>query len=162
MPEATVQILLDSEAATEQLGRQLAAGMRAGMVVFLRGELGAGKTTLVRGVLRALGVSGPVKSPTYTLVELYRTPQFAVHHFDLYRLRDPQELEEMGIRDYLSGDALVLIEWPQRGVPVLPAPDLEIALESVDGGAGRQANLRAATPAAQATLHALQPEHMYS
>ncbi|MFO1436388.1 MAG: tRNA (adenosine(37)-N6)-threonylcarbamoyltransferase complex ATPase subunit type 1 TsaE [Gammaproteobacteria bacterium] len=160
MPEVQVEFSLRSEADTEQLGRRLARELRPAMVVFLRGELGAGKTTLVRGVLRALGVSGAVKSPTYTLVELYRTPAFAVHHFDLYRLRDPHELEEMGVRDYLSRDAVVLVEWPERAAPLLTDCDLDVQLRATLDGHARLARLLAASDSGRNILQSLRAEHI--
>jgi len=118
-----------TEAETEQLGAELAPRLRAGLVLFLHGELGAGKTTLVRGMLRGLGYIGTVKSPTYTLVEPYQTGGLVIYHFDLYRLNDPEELEFLGVRDYLAGNGVCLVEWAERGVGVLPAPDVDILIE---------------------------------
>ncbi|WP_455384388.1 tRNA (adenosine(37)-N6)-threonylcarbamoyltransferase complex ATPase subunit type 1 TsaE [Acidihalobacter prosperus] len=137
---ATREIRLADEAATEALGAALAAVLPPGMLVFLRGQLGAGKTTLVRGLLRALGHDGPVRSPTYALVESYRLSGCELHHFDLYRLADPEELEFMGMRDFLGSGAICMIEWPERGCGVLPRADLEIDLSV--SGAGRVARLR--------------------
>jgi tRNA threonylcarbamoyladenosine biosynthesis protein TsaE len=112
----------------------LAEVLEPGMLVFLHGQLGAGKTTLVRGMLRALGHEGPVRSPTYALVESYRVAGFELHHFDLYRLADPDELEFMGLRDFLDGNAVCMIEWPERGSGMLPRADMEIELRASDGG----------------------------
>lgn len=141
------------ETAMEALGRRLAAGLGAGAVVFLRGQLGAGKTTLVRGILRGCGHGGAVKSPTYTLVEPYRLGERSIYHFDLYRLNDPEELEFLGVRDYLSGSGICLIEWPERGAAVLGGADLEIAIER--SAAGRTVRIRAHTPKGTAVLHGM-------
>ena len=110
------------------LGRNLGGSLVPGMAVFLFGELGAGKTTLARGVARGLGHGGAVKSPTYTLVEPYTDLTPTLYHFDLYRLGDPEELEFMGIRDYFNASSVALVEWPERGGTLLPKPDLEITI----------------------------------
>ena len=117
------------------------------MTIHLEGELGAGKTTLTRGLLVALGHTGKVKSPTYTLVEQYEIASRIVYHFDLYRLSDPEELDYIGLDDYLSGNALCLFEWPQQGGDYLPMPDLIIKLHYKN--TGRQVTLIALSNSAQ-------------
>ena len=116
------------------MGTRLGNQIREPAVVFLEGDLGAGKTTFCRGVLRARGHTGAVKSPTYTLVEPYDLVSGAVYHFDLYRLGDPEELDFIGIRDYCDAGALILVEWPERGLGMLPEPDLSIKLSHADDG----------------------------
>jgi len=116
------------------LGRELARRTTAPLLVSLSGPLGSGKTTLVRAWLRALGVTGPVRSPTYTLVEHYPLARFNVHHLDLYRLGDPLELEDLGFRDWLTPDTVLLVEWPEHGAGVLPPADWSIALEPAANG----------------------------
>lgn len=120
--------------AMEALGSQLGSGLHPGLVLFFHGELGAGKTTLIRGILRGLGYNGAVKSPTYTLVEPYSFAALTVNHFDLYRLKSPEELEFLGIRDYLEGNNLCLIEWAERGAGLLPAQDVDIYIERQEAG----------------------------
>lgn len=132
------QVELLDEAATLALGANLARRPIRG-VVYLRGDLGAGKTTLVRGFLRALGYEGAVKSPTYTLVEPYEINGVSIAHLDLYRVNDPLELEYIGLEDVLRDVSLTFIEWPERGDGHLPDPDLIIKLELHN--AGRVANL---------------------
>ena len=135
---------LDSEAATINLGRLLAPALDAAGVIFLSGGLGAGKTTLCRGLLRGLGYDGAVKSPTFTIVEPYELERGSVYHFDLYRLAHPDELDYLGAEDYFAAEALCLIEWPERGAGFLPTPDLELTL-TVTSEASRQVQLRAQT-----------------
>jgi tRNA threonylcarbamoyladenosine biosynthesis protein TsaE len=141
---------LPDEAATLEFGTALWRALEGGGLIFLSGELGAGKTTLARGLLRAAGVTGTVKSPTYTLVEEYRLPARMLYHFDLYRLSGAEELEWMGIRDYLESDALCLVEWPERGAGVLPEADLHLHLET--SGEGRRIGISAATARGQVML----------
>lgn len=136
--------LLPDHTATEQLGHTLSQALTSGMVVYLEGVLGAGKTTLTRGLLAGFGYSGTVKSPTYTLVEPYEFEEFTVYHFDLYRLADPEELDYMGIRDYFTDTSIAIIEWPARGAGFIAAPDLIVRLE-VERGA-RRAYLQSQSP----------------
>ena len=141
---------------TERLGAELAATLPDGIVVFLLGELGAGKTCLVRGLLRALGHQGAVKSPTYTLLEEYTLAGREIIHFDLYRLTDPEELDLIGIRDYFNGKACCFIEWPQRGEEHLPREDIIIKI-SLDGD-GRVATISARSETGMMFLQSIQTE----
>lgn len=129
-----MKIQLKNEQETEQLGANLWNIMPKKCLVYLSGQLGAGKTTLTRGVLRATGHQSAVKSPTYTLVEEYTlNDENKFYHFDLYRLKDPEELEWIGMNDYLSQDSVCFIEWPEQGKGFLPDPDIQITL-SVEQG----------------------------
>ncbi|MDO9226166.1 MAG: tRNA (adenosine(37)-N6)-threonylcarbamoyltransferase complex ATPase subunit type 1 TsaE [Pseudomonadota bacterium] len=125
---------LSDDAATQALGARLARVLTPGLSVWLRGDLGAGKTTLTRGLLRELGFSGRVKSPTYTLVELYPFSSFNLYHFDLYRFADPDEWEDAGFREYFNNTSLCLVEWPERGGALLPQPDVQVSLDILDEG----------------------------
>jgi tRNA threonylcarbamoyladenosine biosynthesis protein TsaE len=144
---------LPDEAATLALGAALGLSLAPGLSIHLRGELGAGKTTLVRGVLRALGHAGPVKSPTYTLVELYEVSRLDLHHFDFYRFQDPKEWIDAGFRESFNGRTVSLIEWPERAGGLLPPADIEIELET--SGCGRNASLRSNSPSCQGCLERL-------
>jgi tRNA threonylcarbamoyladenosine biosynthesis protein TsaE len=142
----------ETRALGEALGRALHSAGPGALVIGIEGELGAGKTTLVSGVLRAVGVAGPVRSPTYTLVEPYETGGLNLYHLDLYRLTDAREVEALGVRDLLGPAAVLLIEWPSRGGAMLPQADLtlllEYALPSSDGRElGRVLTLRAISSA---------------
>lgn len=128
------EIHAGDEGAMVALGGDLARAIEAPMLVYLQGELGMGKTTLARGVVRALGHKGAVKSPTYTLVEPYELGDITLYHFDLYRLGDPEELEYMGIRDYFVERSIALVEWPDCGRGYLPPPDLVIRIERQGDG----------------------------
>ncbi len=142
-----MRLLLENTEATEALAALLAASQPTPAVVFLRGDLGAGKSTLARAWLRALGVTGAIRSPTYTLVENYALPAGGMGlHLDLYRIGDAGELEFLALDD--ADASLWLVEWPERGVRSLPAPDLEVSLSIPPGsaGAGREAGLVAGTP----------------
>jgi tRNA threonylcarbamoyladenosine biosynthesis protein TsaE len=118
----------------DELGLRLAQSARRAGVIYLQGELGAGKTTLVRSLLRGFGYQGRVRSPTYTLLESYPLEGLNVYHLDLYRLASPEELEWIGLRDLLAGNDLLLIEWPEQGRGMLPPADLVIAIEYKDRG----------------------------
>lgn len=151
---STFSTHLSDECASQQLATQLARHCTQG-VVHLIGDLGAGKTTLTRYWLQALGHQGNVKSPTYTLIEPYEINGQPIYHFDLYRLNDPYELELMGIRDYLEQpNALLLIEWPSKGEPIVPAADLLIQLTVV--GEQRHATMKAQTLYGEKIVQALQ------
>jgi tRNA threonylcarbamoyladenosine biosynthesis protein TsaE len=153
VPES-LNLSLDDASATEALGARLAAALApipaAGLTIWLAGELGTGKTTFVRALLRALGHRGRVPSPTYTLVEAYELAAGPAHHVDLYRLRDPAEAAYLGLSELPLPGGLLLVEWPARAVGHLPAADIELVLEI--SGAGRAVALRAASAAGAATL----------
>ncbi|MEE4108332.1 MAG: tRNA (adenosine(37)-N6)-threonylcarbamoyltransferase complex ATPase subunit type 1 TsaE [Halieaceae bacterium] len=145
-----LRLHIRDEEAMVELGRTVAPALTAGTALYLYGDLGAGKTTLARGLARGLGHAGAVKSPTYTLVEPYLDLALPLYHFDLYRLGDPEELEYLGVRDYFDGAAITLVEWPQRGGDFLPTPDLEISI--ADQGDGRRVEIRACSDRGLAAL----------
>jgi len=129
-----VTLYLADEQAMSDFGARIARITQGHGLIFLEGNLGMGKTTLSRGIIRGLGHVGAVKSPTFTLVEPYEIGDVRAFHFDLYRLVDPEELEFLGIRDYFEDDALCLIEWPDKGAGFLPKPDLTITISPQDSG----------------------------
>ncbi|MDN4547561.1 MULTISPECIES: tRNA (adenosine(37)-N6)-threonylcarbamoyltransferase complex ATPase subunit type 1 TsaE [unclassified Pseudomonas] len=129
-----VTLYLADEQAMSDFGARIARITEGHGLIFLEGNLGMGKTTLSRGIIRGLGHVGAVKSPTFTLVEPYEIGDIRAFHFDLYRLVDPEELEYLGIRDYFEDDALCLIEWPDKGAGFLPKPDLTITISPQDSG----------------------------
>ncbi len=143
---------MPDEAATARLGAKLAGALAPGLRIYLRGDLGAGKTTLARALLRALGFRGRVKSPSYALVELYSISSLDLYHFDFFRFGDPKEWSDAGFREYFHGDAVCLVEWPEKAGDLLPRPDLEILLAVA--GAGREASLVAHTEAGGKCLEA--------
>lgn len=124
-----MKLFLANEAETLQFGQQIAGQFPSGGIIYLEGDLGVGKTTFVRGFLKAFNYHDPVKSPTYTLVEPYQFSNREIYHFDLYRLGDPEELEYAGCRDYFHANALCLIEWPEKAQGYLPNADLSIQLK---------------------------------
>lgn len=149
-----MQVRLDNEEAQVAFGEALGQVLQGRGLVYLEGELGAGKTTLTRGMLRAYGHQGAVKSPTYTLIEPYELGSQRIYHLDLYRLADPEELEFIGGRDVLADEALTIIEWPSRGEGWLPAPDLRLLLEVKEQG--RLAALVACSSRGEDVLNLLQ------
>ena len=122
-------MIINNEQEMLEAGAKLALQLKPGMLIFLQGDLGAGKTTLVRGILRGLGHQGSVKSPTYNLVEPYMINDEPFFHFDLYRVMDLEELEYMGMRDYINKDSICFIEWPDKGAGFLPEADLLIDIK---------------------------------
>jgi tRNA threonylcarbamoyladenosine biosynthesis protein TsaE len=149
-----LKVILPDEGATLALGAIFATTLEPGLTIYLRGDLGAGKTTVVRGVLRALGHEGPVRSPTYTLVEVYAVSRLDLHHFDFYRFHDPREWIDAGFRESFNGRTVSLIEWPERAGGLLPPADVEIALELHE--AGRSAVLISNTVRGQKCLELLE------
>ena len=143
-PDVTAVFELPDEAATQRLGACLAPLLAGGRVVFLEGDLGAGKTTLVRALIRALGYAGPVKSPTYSLVEVYVISSLYLYHFDFYRFESPEEFLDAGFSEYFNEHALCLVEWPERAAGCVPSPDLRLRLHHA--GLGRVLEAVADTP----------------
>ena len=127
-------VYLSNEAATQAFGECIAVAIAAPMIISLQGDLGTGKTCLVRAILRKLGITGSIKSPSFTLIESYDTKGFTVYHCDLYRMSDPMELEYLGLRDYAATDAIIFVEWPEHGEGYLPPPDIAIKLTEKNNG----------------------------
>jgi tRNA threonylcarbamoyladenosine biosynthesis protein TsaE len=149
----SLDIKLPDAAATEALGRALARGAGPGRVLHLRGELGAGKTTLVRGLLRGLGHAGRVKSPTYTLVEPYDLWSLHFYHFDFYRLKDQAEWAQAGFREYFNAQSMCVVEWPERAGGLLLPPDLDVQL--FPEGEARRVRIEARTDSGKPWLSSL-------
>ncbi len=152
-----LHVHLPDEAATRAFGARVAAVLRPGMSVHLIGDLGAGKTTLVRGLLHGLGFAGKVKSPTYTLVELYTASNLDLYHFDFYRFRHPSEWHEAGFAEHFNAHSVCLVEWPEKAAGLLPAPDLAIRLAPAADG-GRDATAEAMTDTGTACLSRLRAD----
>lgn len=144
---------LADEAQTVAFGAALAGVLRPGMVVYLDGDLGAGKTTLVRALLRALGHAGPVKSPTYSLVEVYVISSLYWYHFDFYRFNHPEEFVDAGLDEYFRNDSVCLVEWPDKAAGCVPPPDLVLSLGFA--GEGRRVAVDARSPGGEACLQLL-------
>lgn len=138
---------LADEAETDRFGAALAAGLHASLVIHLIGDLGAGKTTVVRGCLRALGHTGKVKSPTYTLVEPYTVSRLDLYHFDFYRFNAPEEYLDAGLDEYFSSAGVCMVEWPDKAAPYVAKPDVEVRLDAADFG--RRCRVSALTEAGQ-------------
>ena len=149
---------LPAESDTLALGHALAACVTPGMVIYLIGDLGAGKTTLARGLLRGLGYTGKVKSPTFTLVEVYEVSRLYLYHFDFYRFSDPRELGEAGFREYFNPQSVCLVEWPERTNKAagLPAADMRVELHVDVAGSGRNVSIFADSEAGVSCLKRLQ------
>jgi tRNA threonylcarbamoyladenosine biosynthesis protein TsaE len=148
-----LKLHLPDEAATRALGARLACVIEPGLFVSLKGDLGSGKTTFVRGLLRGLGHEGRVKSPTYTLVELYTVSRLNLYHFDFYRFHDPKEWRDAGFSEYFSDAAVCLVEWPEKAAGLLPVADLEMVFEFA--GDGRDLEIHAGTESGKACLSRL-------
>jgi tRNA threonylcarbamoyladenosine biosynthesis protein TsaE len=143
-------LTLADENATLLLGAEIASVLHSGLVIFLRGDLGAGKTTFARGILRGLGYQGKVKSPTYNLIELYKISRLYLYHFDFYRFESPAEWEDAGFREYFNADSICLVEWPQNAEELLPPADVTFLFHLSD--TGRNVEISADTQAGRLCL----------
>lgn len=152
-----MEVLLPDAESQTAFGKRLAACLPSQMVIYLHGDLGTGKTTLARGILRGLGYQGPARSPTYTLIEPYEIGPRRVYHLDLYRLADPEELDYLGLRDLLGDAAIWLVEWPERAAGLLPAADLTIWIEYLNEG--RRLTLSPGNAVSQASIDRLSAVH---
>jgi tRNA threonylcarbamoyladenosine biosynthesis protein TsaE len=152
--------ILNDLTETERFGAALASALAAeplaeqAFVIHLSGDLGAGKTTLARAILRGAGVSGPVKSPTFTLLEPYNSPRSPIYHFDLYRFSSPDQWFDAGFDDVMSGPGLMLVEWPENAEGALPPPDLRVRLDPVDDGDARRIEITCGSAAGERCLSA--------
>lgn len=151
--EYNLSVDLPDLQATEALASDLSKCLLPGLIIYLHGDLGAGKTTFVRSMLFALGHTGAAKSPTYTLVEPYQINALTINHFDLYRLADPSELEYIGIRDYINAHSICLFEWAGKGIGYVPPADIEITMQFTANG--RKAILVSKTKIGQTVLQEL-------
>lgn len=155
MVQRNISACLADETETTAFAARVGVRLPASILIFLEGELGAGKTTFCRGILRGLGHRGAVKSPTFTLVEPYQAGGRQIFHFDLYRLNDPNELEYIGVDDYLDRQSVCLVEWPERGEDFLPPCDLRVEL-AVEG-TGRRLTVSANSEIGEHVIRALSP-----
>ena len=131
---------LADEVATLNFGATFSEILHPGLIIFLSGDLGAGKTTLTRGILRKMGYNGIVKSPTYNLVELYKFSRLYFYHFDFYRFNDPNEWEEAGFREYFNAGSICIVEWPEKAGKLLPVADIQLSIHIVEYGRNIEIN----------------------